>query len=274
MKRALLLTVGLLLLTALPGGAQSPARTVTVPFEVLPSKHLAIEVKLNGKGPYRVIFDTGAPVLILGTKVSRESSVLPANVVVPPDAPFGTAGQFPIQRLDIGPVRLEKVPALVMDHPAVATLSKSGGPLAGIVGYPFFSRYRMTLDYRKKQLTLTPNSYEPEDVLQMMAERMASKSKPPPRLLDPAGVWGFAVAKDDGDDEPGVMVTEVRPGTAAAEAGLRQGDRLLTLDGRWTDSVADCYLAAGFVKAGTAAPLMVRRDGKEVKLTVTPRAGL
>lgn len=274
MMRLTLLLAGAWLLVSLPSPAEPPAKATTVPFEVLPSKHLAVVVKLNGRGPYRVIFDTGAPVLILGTKAARSGGVLPENVEVPRDSPFGAAGQFPIQRLDVGSLRLDKVPALVMDHPAVASLSKTGGPLDGIVGYPFFSRYRMTLDYPAKKLTLVPNGYEPEDVLQLMADRLTGKKKPPPRLLDPAGVWGFAVAKDKGDDEPGVPVSDVRPGTAAAEAGLAKGDRLLTLDGRWTDSAADCYLAASFVKPGTAAALVVRRDGKEKKLTVTPRPGL
>jgi S1-C subfamily serine protease len=55
---------------------------------------------------------------------------------------------------------------------------------------------------------------------------------------------------------------------------VKAGDRLLTLDGRWTDSVADCYTAAGFVKAGTAVTVVVKRGGKEKELTVKPAAGL
>ncbi len=268
------LIAGVFVLLVSTVGAQAPARSVTVPFELLRTKHLAIQVKLNGRGPYRVIFDTGAPILILNTKTARDSGVLPANAPVPHDTPFNTVGQFPISYLDIGPLRAEKLPALVMDHPAVASLSRADGPLEGIVGYSFFGRYRTTIDYQTKQLTLTPNGYEPEDVLQALADRMSGKKKPPPRLLDPAGVWGIVVSKDAEDGAAGVMIDEVRPGTPAAEAGLKAGDRLLTLGGRWTDSVTDCYEAAGFVKAGTAAPLLVRRQGKEIKLTVTPRAGL
>ncbi len=52
------------------------------------------------------------------------------------------------------------------------------------------------------------------------------------------------------------------------------GDRLLTLDSRWTDSVADTFLAATTVKPGKVVTLVVSRDGKEVKLTVTPGKGL
>lgn len=276
MKRLALIGLIALLLPALlaPLPAEPPSRPVTVPFEVLPTKHLAVEVKLNGRGPYRVIFDTGAPIVILGNKAARASGVLPDNVEISRDSPFGAAGQFPIQRLEVGGLRVDKVPALVMEHPAVASLSKSGGPLEGIVGYPFFSRYRMTIDYPAKKLTLTPNGYEPEDILTVMADRMTTKKKPPPRLLDPAGIWGISVSKDSDDEDAGVNVTEVQASTAAAEAGMLQGDRLLTIDGRWTDSVPDCYLATSFVKPGSTVPVVVKRDGKEKKLMVTPRAGM
>ena len=57
-------------------------------------------------------------------------------------------------------------------------------------------------------------------------------------------------------------------------SGLKAGDRLLTLDDRWTDSVADCYAAAGYVEAGTEAVVKIKRDGEEKELTVKPQAGL
>jgi S1-C subfamily serine protease len=57
-------------------------------------------------------------------------------------------------------------------------------------------------------------------------------------------------------------------------AGIQAGDRLLTLDGRWTDSVTDCYTAAGHVKPGSAVKVVVRREGSEKELTVKPTFGL
>jgi S1-C subfamily serine protease len=57
-------------------------------------------------------------------------------------------------------------------------------------------------------------------------------------------------------------------------AGLKPGDRVLTIDGRWTDTLADLFAAAGYVKPGTTAPVVVKRDGKEVELKVKPMAGL
>ena len=51
-------------------------------------------------------------------------------------------------------------------------------------------------------------------------------------------------------------------------------DRLLTLDRRWTDSVADCYYAASRVRPGETASATVRRAGKELTLKIKANAGL
>jgi len=37
--------------------------------------------------------------------------------------------------------------------------------------------------------------------------------------------------------------------------------------------VADCYVAASHVRPGTAARLQVKRDGKEMELTVKVQSG-
>ena len=45
------------------------------------------------------------------------------------------------------------------------------------------------------------------------------------------------------------------------------------IDGRWTDTIGDTALAASLVKAGKKVEVVVKRDGKDVKLTVTPTFG-
>jgi S1-C subfamily serine protease len=55
---------------------------------------------------------------------------------------------------------------------------------------------------------------------------------------------------------------------------LKKGDRLLTMDGRWTDSRKDVYEIASHLKAGVTVPLHVKRGDKEVTLQIKPRSGL
>lgn len=260
-----------------PKGDEKPkAEAIVVPFELLSSRHMAVQVKLNGKGPYRLVFDTGAPMNLINNKIAKESGVIDAKTKRPGFAPFGAMPNAQtVKVLEVGPAKLEGVSTMVMDHPTVAAISEALGPIDGIIGFPFFARYAMTVDYQKRELTLVPNDYKPGDYLQGLMEKMmnAQQSKDP-AVLAPAAVWGLVVGKEKDDEAAGVVVEKVLDGGAAAAAGLKPGDRLLTVNGRWTDTVADTFTAAGSVKPGKEAAVVVRRDGQEVKLTVKPAKGV
>ncbi|QJX00880.1 aspartyl protease family protein [Frigoriglobus tundricola] len=252
-------------------------KAVVIPFELLKSRHMAIQVKVNGKGPYRVIFDTGAPTNLVNNKIAKAAGLTGKD-----DkgglALFGAAPTPKvIKKLEIGDLVLEGMPTMVMDHPTVAAISEAIGPIEGLIGFPFFARYTMTIDYEKKEMTLVPNGYVPGDAMQGMMDKMMASTKgkkADPVVLAPAGVWGFTVDKAKDDEDAGVKVTEVLARSPAALGGLKVGDRLLTLDSRWTDTISDTFVAAGAVKPGREVVLVVARGGKEVKLTVTPTKGL
>jgi hypothetical protein len=276
MKRTTPLAALLALSLALPLRADAPPqKPVTVPFELFPTKHIAIKIKVNGKGPYRVIFDTGSPVTLLSNKVADEAKLLGRNR---PQAgffnPFGAGGEAKVKELELGGLKLTTVPVIVMDHPGVKAMSDAFGPVEGIVGFPVFARFKMTLDYKDKTLTFAPSKYQPTDALQGVVASILAPPDGQAKPVAPAGQWGLTVRKAAGDDAAGVTIGKVLAGSAAAAAGLKPGDRLLTLDGRWTDSVIDAYLAASYVKAGASVTVTVRRDGKELELTVKPAAGL
>src|SRR5262249_17495707 len=99
-----------------------------------------------------------------------------------------------------------------------------------------------------------------------------AERKVEPKVVGAAGLWGLSVAKGD-EDAAGVDVTKVYPDGPAAAGGLKPGDRVLTIDGRWTDTVADAYLAASLVKPGRAVAVVVKGAGKEAPVRVPPRKG-
>jgi len=247
-----------------------------VPFELLKTMHMAIQIKINGKGPYRVIFDTGAPVMLLNTKVARESGVLGKNAKPSLFSIWGNMGQVKIKDLEIAGLKVEDVPVIVLDHPTVELLNKFLGPIEGIIGFPFFARYRMTLDYQARELTFVANGFEPPDAMQNLTKMVMALAdeNPKPITLAPAAQWGMRLAKEKDDVKPGISIKEVLPESAAAQAGVKPGDRMLTLDGRWTDTLADAFLASEKVKPGTAARVVIQRAGKEIEITVKPRSGL
>jgi len=42
-----------------------PENSYEIPYKLTDTKHVMVRVKLNGKGPFNFILDTGAPALII-----------------------------------------------------------------------------------------------------------------------------------------------------------------------------------------------------------------
>ena len=65
-------------------------------------------------------------------------------------------------------------------------------------------------------------------------------------------------------------VASVMPDSAAADAGFKMGDVILSVDGVRVESFMDVQRIVG-VHAGVALPFLVERDGNDIELTATPR---
>lgn len=66
------------------------------------------------------------------------------------------------------------------------------------------------------------------------------------------------------------VVSSVQPGSAAAEAGLRPGDRIVELDGRGIDRFEDLIQVVS-IHAGMPMDATIERGGRQFDLTVTPK---
>src|SRR5579871_3090802 len=82
-----------------------PTRTYQVPYRLTSTNHVLVRVKINGKGPYHFILDTGAPTLFVSTAVCRKLGIEPDK------KGWGTFGQFAIE----GGVALDNVRGRVED---------------------------------------------------------------------------------------------------------------------------------------------------------------
>lgn len=254
---------------------QAPAKETppaSVPFEIIASKHMAVEITVNGKGPYRVIFDTGAPVSLLSGRIAKEAELTKGKDSMPPL--FGMQGFFKASDLQMGELKAKDVQVIVMDHPTIKAISEMVGPIDGIIGFPFFAKYRTAINYQAKTLSMTPTKYEPGDVVQALMGSLMAGNKARKVTLAPTTVWGLVVGKEASDNENGVEVVHVFPGSVAEKTGLKIGDRILVLDSWWTDTVEDCYRAASLVTAGRTVKVKYRRDGADKELTVATVAGL
>lgn len=254
--------------------AAGPEGRVSVPFEMLRTNHMVVRARINGKGPFSLIFDLGAPITLLSSKAGEASGLIAADA--PRSLLFSIRGEAEIGTLQLGDLTAKDLPVIVLDHPVLTTLGEVlGRRLDGIIGYTFFARYKTTIDYQARTLTFEPVDFRVRNLMRDLPDRIAGPKVARQVVLAPGALWGLAVgAPDGGLESHGVPIRSVSPGSPAAAAGLKPGDVLTTLDGRWTTSVADAYAAASGVGPDRDVPVVILRDGRERTLTVRPKPGI
>lgn len=275
-RRLALLVLVLVLVLPLPVVAAPPAAArATVPFELLASNHMVVRARINGAGPYHLIFDLGAPITLLSPRAAVASGLIKKGDVRP--FPFGARGEERVKSVKIGDLTVTDLPVFVMDHPTLRALGEVlGRPLDGIVGFTFFARYKTTIDYAAREMTFEPVDFTLPDLLKDLSARLAGPKVARRRMLAPRALFGLSVSEPAAASPSagvGVTIDAVAPGSPSALAGLKPGDLLTTLDGRWTTSTADAYSTASSTPAGLPVLAVVLRDGKELTLTVTPAEG-
>ncbi|HEY4439014.1 MAG TPA: aspartyl protease family protein [Candidatus Elarobacter sp.] len=133
----------------------------TIPFELV-DNHVAIPVTINGKGPYRFLFDTGGANLI-DTALAKELGLGGVGNAQGSGVGAATEG-FAIgvaDRVQIGGATLRKQVFSVAPVRAGFGMS-SGKPVDGLVGFEVLSRFVTTFDYGKNEIVLrSPGSALP-----------------------------------------------------------------------------------------------------------------
>jgi aspartyl protease/PDZ domain-containing protein len=129
--------------------------TASVPVEI--GHFVTLEARLNGKGPYAFLFDTGGHA-ILTPEAATSLGLRPAGA-----GSSGGAGQgrLPVQyakvdRMDIGGVAFKNQNFFVipLQYDTVARGTKP--PLAGILGLEILERLAVRLNYRNRTMTFWP----------------------------------------------------------------------------------------------------------------------
>src|SRR5262249_6860365 len=73
---AILAILAIGLPATLPDGA-APAKVFQVPYRLTNTNHVLVRAKINGKGPYNFILDTGAPALFVSPAISEKLGIEP-----------------------------------------------------------------------------------------------------------------------------------------------------------------------------------------------------
>src|SRR4051812_33005061 len=79
--------------------------TYHIPYKLTTTNHVMVRVKLNGKGPFNFIVDTGAPALFVATKVAKKAGA---------EAEKDSMGVFDTLELE-GGLKMEKIEGMIAD---------------------------------------------------------------------------------------------------------------------------------------------------------------
>lgn len=134
---------------ALAGGATS----TSVPFELL-NNHIYLDVKLDGKGPFRLLCDTGGA-NILTPRLAKTLGLSPQGALQGRGVGDKSedVGLVKVAALGVGAATLRDQVFAVYDLDPLS--SAEGVPANGLIGYEVFKRFVVRVDYEHRTLTLT-----------------------------------------------------------------------------------------------------------------------
>ena len=119
-----------------------------------------VQVMVNGKGPYTFGIDTGTGGDALVTPALIEQLTLPVSGKIEVGDPTGRnkreVSQVKIETLEVARVTFKNVQAVQFEP------SQREGQVEGILGFPLFAKYLLTLDYPKQQLRLETGALKPD----------------------------------------------------------------------------------------------------------------
>jgi peroxiredoxin len=254
-------------------------KAVPVPFKLTDTQHVMVRVKINGKGPFNFIVDTGAPIMFVATPVAKKIG-LESN----------PKGLTVLDKVEFeGGLTQEKVKCRVETPFQLEGMNGMGLPgveLHGILGYTVLAKYRMEVDFSKPAMLWTPLDWKPpppealggRDGAQAGLEILGSMMKflGPLMGLKPAGppVGRGFVGMVLGEKDGLVSVEKILEKSPAAEGGLKAGDRVEEINGQGVKTLADVQRLTAKVLAGQLIRFAIQRGAEKIDLKITAGEGL
>lgn len=143
-----------------PANIEVPQDGVTVPMQDMGGRPV-VELKINGKGPYRFILDTGAATTVVSDELSRELSLsAPAGMQVAAVGGGTPPAIVVIHDARIGGAMLEGMIAAVI--PLGGLLKGENAP-RGVLSAASFPGYLLTYDYPGKWISIKKGALQSAD---------------------------------------------------------------------------------------------------------------
>jgi hypothetical protein len=255
-------------------------KSYEIPYKFTSANHIIVRAKINGKGPFNFVLDTGAPALYVAVPIAKK-----ARVKGDEDG-WGDLDKFELE----GGLVIPKTRCRV-ETPFQLTgmngLGMAGLEIHGLMGYNILAKYRMTFDFTTDKLVFTELDYTPEQPfsmrgkagggfggLEMMGQvmkiiGMLMKRKPAGDVTL-RGFYGLTLA--DGDGSP--VVASVLAKGPAGEAGLKKDDAITKVNDREVKNVADVLGVTAKTPGKTDVKLTVKRGDKFEDVTIKTNEGI
>jgi hypothetical protein len=271
---------GLLPAVGLAAEPTPPSKTTRheVPYRLTDTKHVLVRAKLNGKGPFNLILDTGAPAVFLTKGVAKKAGI-PLD-----EKGWGAIDSFELE----GGVKIDKARTRVEDLVQIDGmngLGLAGVELHGVIGYNVLARFRIVYDFTSDKLAFesipgfTPPAPEKIDakggddiqtmgpLVKMMSALLGIK---PNFEIVPRGFVGIEF-----DDAGGaVVVKKVLAGSPAAAAGFKAGDVIESVKAKSIETGKDLSHALAKAGVGTTLRVTIKRGDKSEELALELGKGL
>ncbi len=261
------------------GSIPDKGKTYHIPYRLTETGHVLVRVKINGKGPFNYIIDTGAPFTFVSLEIGKTLGLQRDK-----------EGWAVVDRFEVEGGAVNRKVKIRVETPfqveGMNAMNFAGVPLHGIVGYDLLARYRLEFDFARHKMKWTRLDVTPKPAVPLKIKGGAPASlsamsgmmklmglflgkRVPPELV-PAGFLGVQLKEADNH----LLVKSVFPNSPAARAGLKVGDRIDAVGGARVQTFADALRHAEKVKPGDSVTLSIRRGADERQITVTAGKGL
>ncbi|MFM7113238.1 MAG: PDZ domain-containing protein [Planctomycetota bacterium] len=271
------LTLLALLAAAVIAAEPAGKKTVEVPYKLTQPKHILVRAKINGKGPFNFIMDTGAPALFFTEAVAAKAGVKAD------EKGWGACETFELEGGLVVPSAKGRV-----DTPfqleGMNGMGIGGAEIHGLIGYNILARYRITIDLSSDRMRWTPLDWKPDgpmgvrnqgggsDAGQTSLELMGSMMKGLGGLLGRKATPTVTARGQAGlvlrDETAGPVVASVLKGWPAEAGGIKPGDRLVMVDGKTVTKASEALGQVEKMEAGRKLPLSLDREGKRLEVVL------
>lgn len=169
-----------------------------------------VEVRINGKGPYKFLLDTGANVTLLQMRVADE-------LKLPVLRPGETSKLLAAKSFEIGGARFEDL---------VVGARAWNEAIDGVIGFNLFADCLMTMDYPRQRLSLRKGALRPANGKDIFAYGLDRRN---PTLDLEFGGKRVTFLIDTGATQS-IVIPEAAAGKVPFVDGLREGPQMSTFE--------------------------------------------